>query len=132
MALAISKDGGATWGKQAAAVRLQGRGQFDPIIEVVPDTGNVYAAFMNGYNVVFIRSTDHGKTWSAPVPTYGNVSWNDKPILVASDDGRDVYIAFNGPKGGDPWITQSHDAGRTWTQTRPGRPISTSTRTTAT
>ena len=98
-------------GFAGAPVRLQGQRPIRPADPVVPDNGNVYAAFMNGYNVVFIRSTDHGKTWSAPVKTYGNVSWNDKPILVTSDDGRDVYIAFNGPQGGDPWITQSHDGG---------------------
>ena len=37
-----------------------------------------------------------------PVKTYGNVSWNDKPVLAMSDDGKDVYITFNGPTGGDP------------------------------
>jgi hypothetical protein len=73
---------------------------------------------MNGYNVVFIRSTDHGKTWSDPVKTYGKVSWNDKPVLATSDDGRDIYVSWNGPQGGDPWIAQSHDRGKTWTQTR--------------
>ena len=118
MALAISKDGGATWGKQRPLCACKGSGQFDPIFEVVPDTGAVYALYMNGYNVVFVRSTDHGKTWSDPVPTYGKVSWNDKPVLAVSDDGRDVYASWNGPKGGDPWLAQSHDAGRTWTQTR--------------
>ena len=118
MALAISKDGGATWGKQRPLCACKGSGQFDPIIEVAPDTGAVYALYMNGYNVVFIRSTDHGKTWSDPVPTYGKVSWNDKPVLAVSDDGRDVYASWNGPKGGDPWLAQSHDAGKTWTQTR--------------
>src|SRR3954453_20821913 len=25
---------------------------------------------------------------------------------------------LHGPQGGDPWIAQSHDGGRTWTQTR--------------
>jgi hypothetical protein len=35
-----------------------------------------------------------------------------------SDNGNDVYIAFNGPTAGDPWIAQSHDAGATWTQTK--------------
>jgi hypothetical protein len=118
MALTISNDGGATWGKQVPLCACKGSGQFDPIIEVVPDTGNVYALYMNGYNVVFLRSKDHGTTWSAPVKTYGKVSWNDKPILATSDDGRDVYVSWNGPQGGDPWIAQSHDFGRTWTQTR--------------
>ena len=118
MALSISKDGGATWGGQRPLCACKGPGQFDPIIEVAPDTGAVYALYMNGYNVVFIRSTDHGKTWSDPVPTYGKVSWNDKPVLAVSDDGRDVYASWNGPKGGDPWLAQSHDAGKTWTQTR--------------
>ena len=118
MALTISKDGGATWGNQVPLCACKGGGQFDPEIEVVPDTGDVYAAYMNGYNVVFLRSKDHGKTWSAPVKTYGKVSWNDKPILTTSDDGRHVYLSWNGPQGGDPWIAQSHDFGRTWTQTR--------------
>jgi hypothetical protein len=118
MALARSSNGGATWSKQVPLCACKGSGQYDPQIEVVPDTGDVYAAFMNGYNVVFIRSHDHGKTWSAPVKVYGNVSWNDKPLLAESDDGRDVYISFNGPQGGDPWIAQSHDGGRNWTQTR--------------
>ena len=73
---------------------------------------------MNGFNVMFIKSTDHGAHWSAPVKTYGSVSWNDKPILAVSDNGNDVYVMFNGPTGGDPWLAQSHNAGSTWTQTK--------------
>src|SRR4029079_14599374 len=45
-------------------------------------------------------------------------SWNDKPVLATSDDGKDVYITFNGPTGGDPWIAQSHDSGGTWAQSK--------------
>jgi hypothetical protein len=31
-------------------------------------------------------------------------------------NGEDVYVSWNGPQGGDLYIGQSHDAGRTWTQ----------------
>jgi hypothetical protein len=116
ISLHISSDGGKTWEPQNPLCACKGSWQYDPQIEVVPDTGDVYAAYLNGFNVVFLKSSDHGKTWSAPVPTYGNVSWNDKPALAMSDDGQDVYISWNGPTGGDPWVAQSHDGGDTWTQ----------------
>jgi len=118
--LRVSSDGGATWGPDRFLCACRGaNGQFDPEIEVVPNTGAVYAAWLNnGFNTVFSKSTDHGQTWTAPVTVYGNVAWTDKPVLAMSDNGNDVYIAFNGPTGGDPWIAQSHDAGATWTQTK--------------
>jgi len=121
MALYISSDGGATWSNGTPLCACKGSGQFDPIIEVVPAAtgpaaGAVYALYMNGFNVMFIKSTDHGAHWSTPVKTYGNVSWNDKPVIAVSNDGRDVYLSFNGPTGGDPYIVQSHDYGATWTQ----------------
>jgi hypothetical protein len=118
IALRVSSDGGATFGPARPLCACKGSGQFDPIVEVVPNTGAVYALYMNGFNVLFTKSTDHGATWSAPSKTYGNVSWNDKPILAVSNDGNDVYVAFNGPTGGDPWIAQSHNGGGTWTQTK--------------
>ena len=116
IALEISADNGASWSAGKPLCACKGKGQFDPIIEVVPDTGHVYALFMIEFNVWFTKSTDHGQTWSAPVKTYGNVAWNDKPIIAVSNDGKDVYAAFNGATGGDPWIAQSHDAGVTWSQ----------------
>jgi hypothetical protein len=117
----VSADNGATWTDSVPLCACKGgKGQYDPIIEVVPSTGAVYALFMggggNGFNVFFTKSVDRGRTWSTPVPTYGNVSWNDKPVIAVSDDGQDVYAGFNGPTGGDPWIAQSHNAGATWTQ----------------
>jgi hypothetical protein len=114
--LEVSADNGATWTEGKPLCACKGSGQFDPIIEVVPSTGHVYALYMNGFNVLFTKSTDHGKTWSAPVATWGNVSWNDKPVIAMSDDGKDVYVSFNGPTGGDPWAVQSHDSGATWSQ----------------
>jgi len=118
IAIEISSDNGLTWSAGEPLCACKGSGQFDPIIEVVPLTGHVYALWMNGFNVVFQKSIDHGETWSAPVATYGQVSWNDKPVLATSDDGSDVYVSWNGPTGGDPWIAQSHDFGVTWTQTK--------------
>lgn len=116
ISLQVSKDGGATWERPTPLCACKGSWQYDPIIEVVADTGHVYALYLNGFNVVFVKSKDHGKTWSAPVKTYGNVSWNDKPAFATSADGRHVYVSWNGPQGGDPWIAQSHDSGNTWTQ----------------
>ncbi|HEY7590678.1 MAG TPA: sialidase family protein [Candidatus Limnocylindrales bacterium] len=118
IAIEISSDGGATWSEGAPLCACNGKGQFDPIIEVVPATGHVYALYMKGFNVLFTASRDHGASWSTPVKTYGNVAWTDKPVIAMSDDGRDVYVSFNGPTGGDPWLAQSHDFGATWTQTK--------------
>ncbi len=118
MALRTSKDGGKTFGKAQVLCACKGSWQYDPIIEVVKRTGVVYAAYLNGFNTVFVKSTDHGKTWNQPVDTFGNVSWTDKPALTTSANGRDVYISFNGPTGGDPWMAVSHDFGATWTQTK--------------
>jgi len=117
--LKVSSDGGATWGPDKYICTCGGVGaQADPEIEVVPNTGTVYAAFMNGYNIMFTKSTDHGATWSTPVPVYGKVAWTDKPILTTSANGQDIYVAFNGPTSGDPWVAQSHNGGQTWTQTK--------------
>ena len=58
------------------------------------------------------------RTGRTPVKTYGSVSWNDKPVIAVSDNGQHVFVSFNGPTGGDPWVAQSHDAGATWTQTK--------------
>jgi hypothetical protein len=114
-----SSDGGATWLPDQFLCECRGeKGQFDPIVEVVPNTGQVYAVWMNDFDVFFSKSTDHGATWSTPVKTYGKVSWNDKPVLAVSDDGQHVYVSWNGPSSGDPYVAQSHNAGATWTQTK--------------
>jgi hypothetical protein len=118
IALQISADNGVTWGASKPLCACKGKGQFDPIIEVVPNTGDVYALFMIEFNVWFTKSTDHGATWSPPVQTWGNVAWNDKPAIAVSDGGQDVYLSFNGANGGDPYAVQSHDAGATWAQTK--------------
>ena len=122
IALTSSSDGGATFGPQTAlCLCLGSKGQFDPTIEVVPNTGAVYSVFMNGdrhngFTTVFTKSTDHGATWSSPVRVFGNVAWTDKPEVATSASGKDIYVSWNGPQGGDLYVGQSHDYGVTWTQ----------------
>ena len=122
IALTSSSDGGATFGPQTAlCLCLGSKGQFDPTIEVVPNTGAVYSVFMNGdrhngFTTVFTKSADHGATWSEPVRVFGNVAWTDKPEVATSASGRDIYVSWNGPQGGDLYVGQSHDFGATWTQ----------------
>jgi hypothetical protein len=122
--LTTSSDGGSTWSSVAPLCVCRGSGaQYDPTIEVVPNTGVVVAVFLNadragGFSTVYSASSDHGATWSDPVHVYGKVSWTDKPEVTTSASGRDVYVSWNGPQGGDPYIGQSHDFGQTWTQTK--------------
>ncbi|MFL5735719.1 MAG: sialidase family protein [Actinomycetota bacterium] len=113
-----SSDGGRTWGPDRFLCRCAGRpNQFDPQIEV-DGRGTVFAAFLQGFTpgVTFMRSDDRGRTWTKPVSF--RVGWSDKPVLAVSGDGKDVYIAFNGPAHGDSYVAQSHDGGRRWTSSK--------------
>ena len=136
IALAVSTDGGSSFGAPAPLCLCLGvKAQYDPVIEVVPDTGAVYAAMLNGdrhngFSTAFTKSTDHGRTWSAPVHVYGSVSWTDKPEIAASASGKDVYVSWNGPEGGDLYVGQSHDYGATWTQQKLSNSSATTTPTT--
>jgi BNR repeat-like domain len=122
IAMMISRDNGATWSAQRPICEcLRSKAQYDPIIEVVRNTGNVYSVFLNwdranGFSTVFSKSTDRGRTWSEPVHVYGQVSWTDKPVLATSASGKHVYVSWNGPQVGDLYVGQSHDFGKTWTQ----------------
>jgi hypothetical protein len=119
MILHVSKDGGRTWRPERYLCECRRvHGQFDPLVEVVPDTGDAYAVWMNDFNIHFSRSEDRGKTWSDPVPVYGRVAWGDKPNFATSADGQDVYVLFNGPTNGDVWAASSHDGGATWSQVK--------------
>jgi hypothetical protein len=90
------------------------KGQYDPLIEVVHDTGVVYAVWMDNFHISFSSSADHARTWSKPVWIHPDVRWGDKPNMAVSPDGQDVYVLFNGPTGGDVHAAVSHDAGATW------------------
>ncbi len=120
--LTVSADGGRTWDPQRPLCVCRGAGaQYDPTIEVVPNTGAVYSVFLNAdrhgaFSTAFIKSENHGRTWTDPVRVYGNVAWTDKPEITSSANGRHVYVSWNGPQGGDLYVGISHDYGETWSQ----------------
>lgn len=118
--LLVSADGGRTWQPDRFLCECRKvQWQADPLIEVVPDTGEVYAVYLNSnYKVFFSKSSDHGATWRPQVRIQGNIAWGDKPNFATSADGQDVYISFNGPTDGDSYVAVSHDAGETWSQVK--------------
>ena len=118
-----SVDGGTSYGPErficVAECKTIGW-QFDPQIRVANDTnaacgcGTVYAAFLNQYDpgVQLFTSHDGGLTWSPPVTMNGGLKYMDKPILVISSSGRDVYVAFNHKF--DNMVVASHDYGQSF------------------
>ncbi len=122
--LTISQDGGQSWQKSSPLCSCRkSHGQYDPTIEVVPKNGDVYTAYLTAdrkgaFSTVFQKSTNHGRSWSDPVRVYGRVGWTDKPEITMSSNGKHIYVSWNGPQVGDPWVGVSHDYGKTWTQTK--------------
>lgn len=118
-----SSDGGTTWGPETFVCGIACKGigwQFDPQIKVANDTdpacgcGTVYVAFMDTYDpgVQLFKSYDGGDTWSTPVTMNGGLNYMDKPVLVISPSGKDVYVAFNHKL--DSMVVASHDYGQTF------------------
>ena len=71
-------------------------------------------AFLDQFDpgVQLFTSHDGGDTWSPPITMNGGLSYMDKPILVISPSGRDVYVAFNHKF--DNMVVASHDYGRSF------------------
>jgi len=114
IAFRSSADGGNTWGADRS-LAITKKKQNDPQIAVAQD-GTVYAAWLDQYipGVKFVKSTNHGDSWSAPIRLTGPdrpPSWSDRPVLAVSADGRDVYLAFN---ASDSYVTSSHNRGATF------------------
>ena len=133
--VAASVDGGRTFG--APVDLTDPRGADFPAI-AVDRAGTVHAAFwvravpgptpnpVPVRPIVYRQSTDHGKTWSAPVDVDpGNVSAGHPPMLAADPRTQDVYLTWNanaevqntvqGFNGDlDLFLRVSHDAGKTW------------------
>jgi hypothetical protein len=119
--LRASRDGGVHWRRDRYLCRCRGsENQYDPQIEMAAD-GSLYAAWLDGFTpgVTFARSDDRGRSWTKPEHVDKRLAWSDKPIVAVSDDGEDVYIAFNGPTGGDAYVAVSHDRGDHFAQPVP-------------
>jgi hypothetical protein len=111
--LRASRDGGRHWGRDHYLCRCRGsKNQYDPQIDMAAD-GSLYSAWLDGFTpgVTFARSDDGGRSWTKPQHVDKRLAWSDKPIIAVSDDGEDVYIAFNGPTLGDAYVAVSHDRG---------------------
>jgi hypothetical protein len=115
-----SADGGATWGAEQFVCGLACKGagwQFDPQIKVAADTnrscgcGTIYVAFLNTFDpgAVLFKSHDAGASWQGPITMNGPLTYMDKPVLVISPAGQDVYVAFNAKLSGD--VVASHQFG---------------------
>lgn len=119
-----SANHGRTWSAARALPRrycpprrhqcVLARNQNDPVL-AVSARGVIYAAWMDDWDVVFMRSSDHGQTWHDRFDfrRAAGRSFTDKPWIVISRSGRDVYVAFN---ASDSYIAASHDFGRTWSR----------------
>ena len=108
MYVRTSSDDGVSWGPETYLCRCKGvKFQYDPVVQVASD-GDVYATWMNGYDIMFSRSSNHGRTWRAPIEVSGPV-WGDKPWIGVSPSGTDVYVAWESRD--ELRGAASHDAG---------------------
>lgn len=109
-----SSDRGTTWGVDVYVCACKGvKSQNDPELAVAGN-GTIYMAWLNDYNpgVVVAKSTDHGATWTTPVRVSpATTTFSDKPILLVSPAGNDVYVAWN---ASDSHMSTSHDGGLTF------------------
>jgi len=116
-----STDGGTSFGPETfvcgTAARRSG-GSSTPQIRVANDTNEgcgcetIYVAFLDQFDpgVQLFTSHDGGDTWSRPITMNGGLKYMDKPILVISPSGQDVYVAFNNKF--DNMVVASHDHGQ--------------------
>jgi hypothetical protein len=111
MAFRSSSDGGTTWSVDKTVCPCTAS-QNDPVMKVASD-GTIDQVHMNGWSVVFQKSSDHGQTWSAPVDFKAllGASFTDKPWIAISPTGKDVYVAFNSTNS---YVSASHDYGATF------------------
>ncbi|MBM3879088.1 MAG: exo-alpha-sialidase [Verrucomicrobia bacterium] len=131
--VAVSNDGGETFAapRLVTPVRLYSdpvarAGGFLPAAATDSGLGVLYVTYqtdLGGPRVMFTRSRDQGRTWTAPRPVNdtpaGKAVFN--PAVAVSPDGQHVTIVFydkrHDPGGGylvDLYLAESFDGGETW------------------
>src|SRR5581483_6917614 len=72
------------------------------------------AVCLDGFSpgVVFTQSRSRGRSWSTPLRLDGSLRYSDKPTLVLSHAGTDLYVAFNSRYA--LYVAASHDGGAAW------------------
>src|SRR5262249_13494665 len=132
-----SFDGGATWTISQPAYSACEGGEFlratDPWVTFGADgtvhqigiatTGGVFASG-SANAILASRSTDGGRTWSAPATLIrdAEAAFNDKDAITADpNDARFVYAVGDRilPGGGGPtWLARTVNGGATWEAAR--------------
>ncbi len=137
-----SFDGGATWGSDITISNIYTASDYingsiwvfsfpalDADITGGENHGNLYVAYMDRVgsdnDIYFRRSTNQGSSWSSPVrlndDTYGNGRDQFHPWLVVDENGVITVMFYDrrldpGNLKYDIYLTQSFDAGATWTE----------------
>jgi hypothetical protein len=136
---AVTRDGGRTWTRSAAAFSVCSGGEAryvrasDPWVSIAPD-GTAYQVGLSltantaGQAVVVSRSPDGGLHWSDPVTVKFDQdpnSFNDKESITADPhDARYVYVVWDRLTGsganfhGPAWLARTTDGGASWEPAR--------------
>jgi hypothetical protein len=106
-----SADGGTTFGAAKPICASCTPAEYD-IVLATTSSGTLYAVYMQGNNISFTKSTDHGATFTAPLTISGG-TWADKPWMATSANGQDVYVGWS--TRGNVITVESHNGGTSFT-----------------
>jgi len=71
------------------------------------------------WDLIFLKSTDNGLTWSDPTIIENAATWDDEEYPWVVANGQDVYIFYLNSTTGYICMVESHDRGDTWSDVFP-------------